>query len=243
MTNTNETAATIHPALSATCKECGAAAGAPCAPYAKADISGRTVQVEIGAATYDKVPFTVGHGRLAFTKTMDVRRPGVNPVVTVHTSRMPKAKSERTERLMASEKAGAKALSQEDGTETGGKRPVYVAVFYRSMGDENVAFIAGPMTSAAASRLRGDVQDVTNVVPGTYARVLSSSDAQDWVQAGRVPQLGVRVVTLPSQHGAGGVVRGEDDQETAEDGALATIVSRRPQAVHVQGSWLDALAV
>jgi hypothetical protein len=247
MTNTNQAAATVHPALSNACKECGAAAGVACAPYAGADIGGKTVLLEIGEASYEKTPVKIGAGRLAYETHAERRRQNVGTVVTLHTSRVPAAKAPRAERLVASDKAGAKALAQEDDSECKAKRPVYVAVYYRSMGDENVAFIAGPMTPGAAANLRSMARDTTNVVPGTHAATLTAEDAERWLATGEVKNLGARLIKLPSQYGAVGTVRGEDEQDAGEVEAtpdpLAALVSRRPQAVAVQGSWLDALAV
>jgi hypothetical protein len=213
----------FYPVLDKPCTECPARAHEPCTDGVVLDVeTGRYLE---GMVAYRPAGEHNAHGRA---------KDGTGPKWDmVHTSRVSKAKTPRAERLPASEKAGAKALAQEDGSD-GGKRPVYVAVHYASLGNEGLCFIAGPMTSAAAGRLCSDMADPTNVVPGTYARVISAADMTTAVETGNVG--GRRLVTLPSQLGY--VVRcGEDDE-------MYRVTQRRPVPVQVaQESWLDAIAV
>jgi hypothetical protein len=86
----------------------------------------------------------------------------------------------------AAEERGERALAQPDATEPSQRANTVVRVYYRSMGDELLAFDAGPMRRCDAYRLTSSIPEAVDwdVFQGTQERHLRS---------------GARLVVLPSQ--------------------------------------------
>jgi hypothetical protein len=222
----------FHPALTTACKECSARVHEPCVfetPTESRWVGDRLTFLPKGMVAYRSAGEHNAIGRCP---------EGTGPAWgMVHTSRLSKAKGGEAKRLVASEKAGKRMLAQaDDAVPTAKSARCYMAVRYLSEGGETLAFACGPMTPAAAQRVRDDA-NVDGVGIGVWAEWLS---AEDVATATRTGKLGcARFVVLPSQHGAAGVERMADDSEDA----VVEIAARRPAGRVVQADWLDAIAV